>query len=224
MQIQLKVLQTQKTGQAKMLKDAQANKDFMKKVDPVSCHTCGDWLIQTLPSVVSVVREGLEACHGCRSDRVCYVLCKTGFELLIIRFSWELVGMQFVSSLTAIPTAISHAFMSHASASADSTADGTNGFSKGSPAPAATPMADTTSPNGVNSQPNTNTLIDPAVTCVQQVLDQVNFIKLLLAGKGGKPDWERIQTTDVCLFPRGLHDKTLTCTFCSERTKRSPLH
>ncbi|KAJ7234062.1 hypothetical protein C8J57DRAFT_1531841 [Mycena rebaudengoi] len=86
--------------------------------------------------------------------------------------------------------------MSHASASADSTADGTNGFSKGSPAPAATPMADTTSPNGVNSQPNTNTLIDPAVTCVQQVLDQVNFIKLLLAGKGGKPDWERIQTTD----------------------------
>ncbi|KAJ7242721.1 hypothetical protein C8J57DRAFT_1526084 [Mycena rebaudengoi] len=155
-QIQLKVLQTQKTGQAKMLKDAQANKDFMK----MSYEK--DW------------KHAMDA----------------------VPTGWELVGMQFVSSLTAIPTAISHAFMSHASASADSTADGTNGFSKGSPAPAATPMADTTSPNGVNSQPNTNTLIDPAVTCVQQVLDQVNFIKLLLAGKGGKPDWERIQTTD----------------------------
>ncbi|KAJ7261591.1 hypothetical protein C8J57DRAFT_1634668 [Mycena rebaudengoi] len=158
-QIQLKVLQTQKTGQAKMLKDAQANKDFMKK------------------SYLSYEKDWKHAMDA-------------------VPTGWELVGMQFVSSLTAIPTAISHAFMSHASASADSTADGTNGFSKGSPAPAATPMADTTSPNGVNSQPNTNTLIDPAVTCVQQVLDQVNFIKLLLAGKGGKPDWERIQTTD----------------------------
>lgn len=60
------------------------------------------------------------------------------------------------------------------------------------------------SPNGISTLPNDNSLTDPALLETPIVLQLVNTLQQLISGgEGGKPDWEKIRCKDeVCrLYP-----------------------
>ncbi|KAJ7105043.1 hypothetical protein C8R44DRAFT_807567 [Mycena epipterygia] len=115
---------------------------------------------------------------------------------------WDLMGMQVVESLTNLVVSAGNAAISQATMSSQAFKAGLNSFSGNQsgnappPAPGPPPVAPTTSPNGVSSQPNSAALSDPGTMLVQQVLDQANGIKMLLTGHEGKPDWDKIRSTD----------------------------
>ncbi|KAJ7092150.1 hypothetical protein C8R44DRAFT_816528, partial [Mycena epipterygia] len=115
---------------------------------------------------------------------------------------WDLMGMQVVESLTNLVVSAGNAAISQATMSSQAFKAGLNSFSGNKsgnappPAPGPPPVAPTTSPNGVSSQPNSAALSDPGTMLVQQVLDQANGIKMLLTGHEGKPDWDKIRSTD----------------------------
>ncbi|KAJ7203378.1 hypothetical protein GGX14DRAFT_570255 [Mycena pura] len=133
-----------------------------------------------------------------------YIKAEEGFQSAIrdIPSGWDLAGMQAVESLTNLAVSAGNAAISQATMGSQAAKAGMNAFSgllggKGESdkpaAPGAPPVASTTSPNGVNSQPNSAALSDPGTMLVQRVLDQANAIKMLLTGKNGKPDWEHIR-------------------------------
>ncbi|KAJ7930928.1 hypothetical protein B0H13DRAFT_2309235 [Mycena leptocephala] len=133
-----------------------------------------------------------------------YTKAEEGFQSAIrdIPSGWDLAGMQAVESLTNLAVSAGNAAISHATMGSQAAKAGMNAFSgllggKGESdkpaAPGAPPVASTTSPNGVNSQPNSAALSDPGTMLVQRVLDQANAIKMLLTGQKGKPDWEHIR-------------------------------
>ena len=54
------------------------------------------------------------------------------------------------------------------------------------------------SPNGVSTLPNDNSLTDPALLEAPKVLQLANTLQQLISGgQDGKPDWERIRSKDV---------------------------
>lgn len=110
--------------------------------------------------------------------------------------------MQVVESLTGLVVSAGNAAISQATMSSRLVNTGIGAFSNhGSkdPASAATPppIPATTSPIGVSSQPNSAALLDQGTMLVQRVLDQATAIKMLLTGKDGKPDWDRIGSKDA---------------------------
>jgi hypothetical protein len=114
------------------------------------------------------------------------------------------MGMAIVEGFTDVLNGIGNVLSSSSTLKSQGSKNGLNSFSssgenKDVPAtPAPTPVAPTTSRNGISSQPNSDALSDPATTLVPIILVQVTGIKLLLTGgDGGKPDWDKIRSKDV---------------------------
>ncbi|KAJ6541351.1 hypothetical protein B0H19DRAFT_958230 [Mycena capillaripes] len=161
--VQLEVLRLQKTSEEAMVKDSQANAEMMKKSYLKAETAFGD-AVRDVPS------------------------------------GWDLMGMQVVESLTNLAVSAGNAAISMATLKSQAASAGLNAFSSitnskdgKAAAPTPTPVAPTTSPNGVSSQPNARGLTDPGLMCTQRVLDQCTGIKMLLTGKDGKPDWDKIR-------------------------------
>ncbi|KAF7340576.1 hypothetical protein MSAN_02129100 [Mycena sanguinolenta] len=158
----LEVLRVQKESQEKMVQEAKANNDLMKK------------------SYLKAEEQFQQAVNDVPSG-------------------WDLLGMQVVESLTNLVVCAGNAAISAATMKSQAASAGINAFSsltgsnKQTQAPAPTPVAPSTAPNGVSSQPNAAALSDPGTLMVSQVLTQANAIKLLVAGNSGKPDWDRIR-------------------------------
>ncbi|KAF7369621.1 hypothetical protein MVEN_00292900 [Mycena venus] len=167
--IQLEVLKVQKEHEEATLKDAKETADLMKK------------------SYTNAEKEFNNAIHDVPSG-------------------WDLMGMQVVESLTSLVVSAGNAAISQATMASQAAKAGLNAFSGATggnknqpgqaPAPGPAPVAPTTSPNGVSSQPNSAALSDPGTLLVQPVLDQANGIKMLLTGHDGKPDWDKIRSKD----------------------------
>ncbi|KAJ6528439.1 hypothetical protein B0H19DRAFT_1333826 [Mycena capillaripes] len=166
--IQLEVLKQQKAGQAAMVKQAQAQVAFAKKS---------------------------------------YSKAEKGFYSAVndVPSGWTLVGMEVVGDLVNCVSGAINAGVSYATTRSQGAQTGTNSYSTltgqqdeaNPPAPAAAPVAATTSPNGVSSQPSADSLADPGTVGVQSVLNSVNAMQSLITGNDGKPDWDKIRgTTD----------------------------
>ncbi|KAF7339192.1 hypothetical protein MVEN_01996500 [Mycena venus] len=169
--VQLEVLELQKTSEEAMVKEAQANSTMMKK------------------SYLKAEEAFQKACDD-------------------VPKGWDLVGMQVVESLTgeSLPSLVvsaGNALISQATLKSQAASAGINAFSgltgskDSKPAtPAPTPVAPTTSPTGVSTQPNSAALADPGTPLVLPVLAQANAIKMLICGgPNGKPDWDKIRGT-----------------------------
>lgn len=111
----------------------------------------------------------------------------------------EVVGDLAKGLSSALNAAVSYGTMRSQGAQAGlnsySNLTGQQGQTAVAPEPA--PVAPTTSPNGVSSQPNAEALTDPGTVGVQSVLTLVMAMQSLLTGKDGKPDWDRIRKTSV---------------------------
>ncbi|KAJ7359546.1 hypothetical protein DFH08DRAFT_412450 [Mycena albidolilacea] len=134
-----------------------------------------------------------------------YLKAENEFKQAIDDFpsGWDLMGMAIVEGFTDVLNGIGNVLSSSSTLKSQGSKNGLNAFSssgenKDVPAtPAPTPVAPTTSPNGISSQPNSDALSDPATTLVPIILVQVTGIKLLLTGgEGGKPDWDKIRSKD----------------------------
>ncbi|KAF8175917.1 hypothetical protein K438DRAFT_1979424 [Mycena galopus ATCC 62051] len=128
---------------------------------------------------------------------------------------WDLMGMAIAEAFTDVIGAIGNALSSGSSRKAESSSAGVNAYSTSSgsgdtPAPA--PVAATTSPNGVASQPNSETLSDPASPLVPIIIAQVTGIKMLL--NDGKPNWTQIRSDE------GSKGATYIQTFLTMKTKQ----
>ncbi|KAJ7888868.1 hypothetical protein B0H14DRAFT_3429842 [Mycena olivaceomarginata] len=133
-----------------------------------------------------------------------YSKAESGFYTAVndVPSGWTLVGMEVVGDLakglsSALNAAVSYGTMRSQGAQAGlnsySNLTGQQGQTAVAPEPA--PVAPTTSPNGVSSQPNAEALTDPGTVGVQSVLTLVMAMQSLLTGKDGKPDWDRIRKT-----------------------------
>ncbi|KAF8132685.1 hypothetical protein K438DRAFT_1998460 [Mycena galopus ATCC 62051] len=162
--IQLEVLRLQKESEESMVKEAKTNSEMMKNS---------------------------------------YLKAETEFNKAVgeVPSGWDLMGMQVVESLTNLVVSAGNAAISMATMKSQAASAGLNAFSSltgskdSKPAnPTAAPVAQTTSPNGVSSQPNAGALTDPGIMLVQRAMDQVTGIQMLLTGgAGGKPDWDKIR-------------------------------
>ncbi|KAJ6541350.1 hypothetical protein B0H19DRAFT_958626 [Mycena capillaripes] len=138
--------------------------------------------------------------------RQSYLKAENEFKAAIEDFpsGWDLLGsMAICEAFTDVVSGIGNALSSMATLNSQGSKAGMNSFSskvseiKDKPAdPAQPPVAPTTSPNGVDSQPNSDALSDPATPLVPLVLTCVHGIKTLLTGKDGKPDWNKIRSKD----------------------------
>ncbi|KAF7339191.1 hypothetical protein MVEN_01996400 [Mycena venus] len=164
---------------------------------------------KTLSKVLQVQKESEETMLQDAKDQLklmkdSYDKAEQEFKKAVEDFpsGWDLLGMAVVEAFTDAVSSIGNALSSGASLKSQGATAGVNAYSasngtKDKPAdPAPPPVAPTTAPNGVDTQPNADALSDPATALVPLILAQVTGVKMLLTGKAGKPDWDQIRSKD----------------------------
>ncbi|KAF7333132.1 hypothetical protein MVEN_02378700 [Mycena venus] len=190
-----------------------------KKIDEAFVNITGLTQVYLLTCVVTssdIIQEMVLACtyqigttKQALASNKSYIKAEGMFSKAIddVPSGWDLMGMHVVDAATNFLTSAGNALVSSLTMKSQAEEAGLNAFSSvigdkdtpatsgsGTNAPAEAPVAPTTSPNGVQSQPNTESLSDPAVSYVPLVLALANGIKMLLTGgEGGKPDWTNIR-------------------------------
>jgi len=115
---------------------------------------------------------------------------------------WDIVGMSVVDSITQQVVSAGNAAISTFTLPLQCGSAGLNLIRS-----AASHVADkkvqiptapvNSSPNGVSTLPNENSLTDPALLETPKVLQLANALQQLISGgEGGKPDWEKIRSKD----------------------------
>ena len=118
---------------------------------------------------------------------------------------WGIVGMNVVDSITQLAVSAGNAAISTfmlpkqlASAGLHALRSAKNGDADENVQTPSTPV--NSSPNGISTLPNDNSVTDPALLETPIVLQLANALQQLISGgEGGKPDWEKIRCKDkVC--------------------------
>jgi hypothetical protein len=120
---------------------------------------------------------------------------------------WDVVGMSVVDSITQLVVSAGNAAISTFTLQFQFATAGLGAFrsitSSNAVKEVQIPRAPVnSSPNGVSTLPNDNSLTDPALLETPKVLQLANTLQQLISGReGGKPDWEKIRSKDaVCRY------------------------